>query len=154
MSCGGVAQCVAYLLFLEVMPRKKGYEQLRRECRLAGVSTQGKKTAMLKRLRCLRRAPGLALSHRELTRRARDAGLHRGRDQRSEVELVHMLRATSPVSLRAASEISFVDYYCGMGGASLRRSRLDTSYLVVSILTMQHALAFLTITVPRLLRLI
>ena len=121
---------VVCALLQPLFPPKKSYTQLRQECRLAGVSQQGTRREMLKRLRGHRLAPEGAMTHSELGRRVRRAGLTIGRDDRRKSCLIDLWRTVPSMGVGSTRRLTFVDYYCGMGGASL--GALQSGYSVLA----------------------
>ena len=118
---------------------RKAYAALRHECSLAGLSQEGDRWAMQKRLQRLRVQPRTKMSHAELSGALRDLGQKVPRNLRSKKDLQRLLaksglkvpRNGSSPGLRKVVATSlagfgskskpptFVDYCCGMGGASL-----------------------------------
>jgi hypothetical protein len=125
---------------------RKSHAALRHECSLAGLSQEGDRQAMQKRLQRLRLQPRTKMSRTELSGALRDLGQKIPRNQRSKKDLQRLLakrlaqsqaktqnvpRNRSSEGLRKVAATSlagfglkskpptFVDYCCGMGGASL-----------------------------------
>ena len=70
---------------------RKSYAALRHQCGLAGLSQQGDREAMQKRLQRLRLQPRTQMSITELSGALRDLGQKTPRNQRSEKDLQRLL---------------------------------------------------------------
>ena len=70
---------------------RKSYAALRHQCGLAGLSQQGDREAMQKRLQRLRLQPRTQMSITELTGALRDLGQKTPRNQRSKKDLQRLL---------------------------------------------------------------
>ena len=83
---------------------RKSYAALRHQCGLAGLSQQGDREAMQKRLQRLRLQPRTQMSITELSGALRDLGQKTPRNQRSKKDLQRLLAKKNECSFAGLSQ--------------------------------------------------